>query len=338
MTHEELEEAIPLYAVGAIERPERQMLEAHLLSGCASCHAALKECQAVAAMLPFGLPSVAPPRTLKAKIMAARNPAPAPSEVAKQPNRPSLEPGEWMNHLFPPIAPAYSQPFRLALALVGVALVVGIGSFAWMYVSHIAEEQSKVEQLEASLQKESSQIIALRKDLTERERMVAQLRDELQERHNEVTELRDTVIRQEAELDDAKLQLAQRDTAARKGRAPQDELAALLRVPNIRAVSLTGSNMAKGASGVLLYDPRTQKVWLYAVNLPECPSGTTYQLWAIREKPVSVGTFHMDSGETAHLLVKRLPEFSSAKQFAISLEPSGGRPQPTGAIYLTGQL
>ncbi|MBH0180457.1 MAG: hypothetical protein HP490_01935 [Nitrospira sp.] len=34
MTHEELEDAVPLYAVGALERTERQVLEAHLLSGC----------------------------------------------------------------------------------------------------------------------------------------------------------------------------------------------------------------------------------------------------------------------------------------------------------------
>ena len=39
MTHEELEEAVPLYAIGALERSARQAIEAHLLSGCAACHA-----------------------------------------------------------------------------------------------------------------------------------------------------------------------------------------------------------------------------------------------------------------------------------------------------------
>ena len=45
MTHEELEESVPLYAAGALDRTERQTLEAHLLSGCASCHSALKDYQ-----------------------------------------------------------------------------------------------------------------------------------------------------------------------------------------------------------------------------------------------------------------------------------------------------
>jgi anti-sigma-K factor RskA len=63
----------------------------------------------------------------------------------------------------------------------------------------------------------------------------------------------------------------------------------------------------------------------------------TYQLWAIHDKPVSIGTFNMDTGKAAHLLVKKAPSFADAKTFAVSLEPSGGRPQPTGPIYLLSQ-
>jgi anti-sigma-K factor RskA len=92
--------------------------------------------------------------------------------------------------------------------------------------------------------------------------------------------------------------------------------------------------MAKRAAGFLLYDFQTQKVWFYSVNLPECPAAMTYQLWAVYDKPISIGIFHMDRGETAHLLVKKVPSFTDAKTFAVSLEPSGGRPQPTGPMYL----
>ena len=113
MTHEELEDAVPLYATGALERSERQALEAHLLSGCVPCHTALKEYQSVAAVLPFGLHTTPPPRTLKAKIMAARS-APAVVEEPADTRAPklSLEPGEWMNHLFPPESSASSWSLR----------------------------------------------------------------------------------------------------------------------------------------------------------------------------------------------------------------------------------
>ena len=58
MAHEQFEEAVPLYAIGALESQERLALEAHLLTGCTVCRLALKEYQEVAALLPYGLPAV----------------------------------------------------------------------------------------------------------------------------------------------------------------------------------------------------------------------------------------------------------------------------------------
>jgi anti-sigma-K factor RskA len=45
----------------------------------------------------------------------------------------------------------------------------------------------------------------------------------------------------------------------------------------------------------------------------------------------------MDAGQTAHLLVRRLPEFEKAKRFAVTLEPRIGSPHPNGPIYLVGE-
>lgn len=336
MTHEELEEAIPLYAAGALERTERQAFEAHLLSGCAACHAALKEYQSVAAVLPFGLSPTQPPRSLKAKIMASRNVVPVGAESStKDVPKSSLEPGEWMNHLFPPIAPARSGSLPWVIGLATVLVLAGTGYVAWNYVTQVASDSIRLERLSTRLQDQSVKLASLQRELAERERALAELRDNMQRRTTDVAELKDQLIQREAELDDLRNQLT---SASRRGRATQDELASLLRTPNIHAVSLSGSDMAKEAGGVLLFDPRTQKIWLYAVNLPECPNGMTYQLWAITDKPMSVGTFHMDVGETAHMLVKRLPDFTRVRQFSVSLEPSGGRSQPTGPIYLTASL
>jgi len=334
MTHEELEEAVPLYAAGALDRAERQALEAHLLSGCQSCHHALKEYQSVASLLSFGLSPMQAPRALKAKIMAARNPDPlAIDSSVQEAGRPSLEPGEWMNHLFPPIVPArsFSLPYVIGLATL---LVVGLGGYlAWTYTSRVSQDASKIRLLEASLQERSLKLATLERDISLRDRALAELQVDAQQKANDAIELKNQLIEREVELEAARAQL----TAAVRGKVPQDELAALLRQPDAKVVTLAGSDIAKRASAVLLFNPTTQKVWLYSANLPECPRGTAYQLWAIDQKPVSGGTFHMDAGETAHLLVKRLPEFEKAKKFAVSLEPAGGRPQPSGPIYLFGQ-
>ena len=334
MTHDELEESVPLYAAGALDRTERQALEAHLLSGCASCHSALKDYQSVAALLPLGLSPTSPPRSLKATIMAGRNPAPIPAEAtSKEPARPSLEPGEWMNHLFPPVAPARSLTLRWALGLATLLIVSIGGYFAWNVSTQRSIDISNIKQLETSIQEKSTMLADVQRVVGNQAKALAELRNELQQRTNEAAEAKEQLAQREAELDETRVQLSQQGGARTVG-TPQDELATLLRIPNVKAVSLTGSELAKRAAAFLLYDSRTQKVWLYSVNLPECPAGTTYQLWAVHDRPISIGTFQMDTGETAHLLVKKVLNFTDAKTFAVSLEPSGGRPQPTGPMYL----
>jgi Anti-sigma-K factor rskA len=333
MTHEELEEAVPLYATGALDRAERQALEAHLLSGCPSCHGALKDYQSVASLLPFGLSPMQAPRELKSKIIAARNPDPiADGNLFKDSARPSLEPGEWMNHLFPPIASARSRSLPWAIGLATL-LVVGLASyFGWTYATRISDDTLKIRQLQTSLQEQSDRVAALQKDLRMRDRSLAELQVDAQRKANDAIELKSQLMESEVELEAVREQL----TAAAHGKG-QDELAMLLRRPDAKVVTLAGSDVAKGASAVLLYNPATEKIWLYSANLPECARGTAYQLWAIDKKPISLGTFHMDAGQTAHLLVKRLPEFDKARKFAVTLEPAGGRPQPSGPIYLVGE-
>jgi hypothetical protein len=334
MTHEELEEAVPLYAAGALDRPERQALEAHLLSGCQTCRNALKEYQSVVSLLPFGVSPMRPPRALKSKIMAARNlDSSGVDRLLKETGRPSLEPGEWLNHLFPPIAPARSLSLPWAIVAVSVLVISVAGYFIWSYAERLSAERFRIQQLDMTLQEQSAKIAGLKRELTLKDRSLADLQVAAQRTTSDTLELKSQLIEREVELETVRDQL----NAAIRGKVPQDEFAALLRRPDARVVSLAASDMAKGASGVLLYNPVTQKVWLYSANLPECPTGKSYQLWAIDQKPISVGTFHIDAGQMAHLLVKRLPGFDRARKFAVSLEPAGGRPAPSGPIYLVGQ-
>ncbi len=71
MTHEEIEQNLALYAVGALDRAECPVLEAHLAEGCVTCQTALKEYRETAGLLPHGLPVAAPPAVLKDRIETA---------------------------------------------------------------------------------------------------------------------------------------------------------------------------------------------------------------------------------------------------------------------------
>ena len=337
MTHEELEEAIPLYAIGALERSERQAIEAHLLSGCAACHAALKEYQTVASHLPFGLTPATPPNTLKAKIMSAPAPLPGAAELEKSAGRSSLEPGEWMTHLFPPITPVRSWPFQLAAGFAGLA-ILGMGYMVWLSYSQSSERAGEIQQLQAAVQQATARVAALQTDLQQRQQTVSALKAELDQHATEAADLRDQLIHREAELEDVRAQLTQRESSLQRLARHNEEFTGFFKNPASKVVSLSGSDMAKSAGAFILFDPVTKKAWLYAFNLPALPNGKVYQLWAIDDKPVSAGVFGLDTGQKGRMLIRNLQEFPRMKKFAVTVEPDGGVPQPTGAIYLVGQI
>lgn len=71
--------------------------------------------------------------------------------------------------------------------------------------------------------------------------------------------------------------------------------------------------------------------------LPAAPADKSYQLWLVpmNGTPISAGVFNPRNGEMSHMM-KKLPAGVTAKAFAVSLEPAGGMPQPTGPMVLVG--
>jgi hypothetical protein len=192
--------------------------------------------------------------------------------------------------------------------------------------------------LQAAVQKEAARVTGMQSELQQREQMLRNLKSELEQRTTEMAELRDQLLQREAELDDAHAQLAQNETSLQRLARQGEEFAGLFKNPSSKIVSLAGSDLAKSAGAFILYDPSTKKAWLYAFNLPALPSGKVYQLWAIDEKPVSAGVFGLDSGQKARMVIKNMAEFPRMKKFAVTAEPDAGRQEPSGAIYLIGQI
>ncbi len=203
MTHQDLEDTVPFYAIGALEKTERQALEAHLLSGCVPCRTILKEYQSVAVALPFELTLVPPPRHLKAKIMGARTLPQSAVEAADSPTKPSLEPGEWMNHLFPPsTTSAPSFGWILSMVVLGI-----LACLAWNSSPPEPATANRVAELQAQSDEAHAKLATLQQQIKEREASLAQTQEELQRRLAELAEVKDQLIQREAELDDLKRHL-----------------------------------------------------------------------------------------------------------------------------------
>jgi anti-sigma-K factor RskA len=73
--------------------------------------------------------------------------------------------------------------------------------------------------------------------------------------------------------------------------------------------------------------------------LPSAPADKSYQLWLVpmNGAPISAGVFNPQNGAMSHMMMK-LPAGVTAKEFAVSLEPAGGMPQPTGPMILVGPI
>lgn len=115
-----------------------------------------------------------------------------------------------------------------------------------------------------------------------------------------------------------------------------------LRVMNARdttAVALAGLAPSPRASGRVFWNSRANAGLLVTFDLPALPAGKVYQLWAIQDtEPVDAGVFSLDPRGTGALKVKALPEpTKTVKIFAITIEPTGGSPQPTGEMVLKGE-
>jgi len=335
MTHEEIEEAIPLYAIGALERSERTVVESHLLTGCGTCHVLAKEYQAVAGLLPFGLRSVSPPS--KSKILAAVFENAASAEQSGAAVADGLGFGAWINELLSSFIKPSLQP---VISVVLLILLTGTGWYAWMTHRQVADEAAQREQIETALHDASTRTAALQQDLRQEEQALASLKEEVEHRIGTVSDTRNKLIEREAELDVVREELSRREqeiAGLRKALGQRDDMLTFLRSAHVKVVSLAGAESAKSAGAFLLYDHETKKAFFYAFNMPALPPGKTYQLWAIVDKPMSAGTFRTDSGHKSRVVLKDLPDLSRISQFAVSLEPEGGRPQPTGTIYLAGQ-
>jgi len=111
----------------------------------------------------------------------------------------------------------------------------------------------------------------------------------------------------------------------------------LLTAPETAKVTLVAGEAHPVPQGKVFYHPQ-KGLLFYAASLPALPSGKTYQLWLVptQGNPISAGIFQTDAHGNGEVLLPQLPAGVAAKAFAVTVEPAGGVPQPTGAKVLVG--
>lgn len=137
---------------------------------------------------------------------------------------------------------------------------------------------------------------------------------------------------------EARLGQMAREVAAMREQVQQQLVAlTLLRDPATRVVPLVGLAPSPNARGRIIWHELQGGV-LVAAALPFVPPEQTYELWAIVEgKPIPAGLFTVDAEGKAGVHVSALPGAPRVDQFAVTLEPAGGVPAPTGPMYLASK-
>jgi hypothetical protein len=221
-----------------------------------------------------------------------------------------------------------------------------------------AQRAQEVAQLEAALTAQR-QLVALREQELARvqsasgqakvaaatyEREIAELKADLARQREAVAsgerdlrELRATLERQRLVVEASTREAEQ----LRQALTRQRGVIEVLTTPGLQVGYLRRAKRGVETQGHVLWNER-KKAWLfYAFGLPQPPEGKEYQVWFMTEKegPVSAGLFVPDQTGTGSVLATPPPRlFGKITAAAVTLEPAGGLPKPSGEMYLRGSL
>ncbi len=115
------------------------------------------------------------------------------------------------------------------------------------------------------------------------------------------------------------------------------ERVAVLSAPDAVRIALAGQPDAPFATASVVMSP-TKGMVLVASNLPQLAAGKIYQLWVVtKTAPVSIGTFAVAADGS---VIGTMPITAGAATdpvaVAVTIEPAGGVPAPTGPKVLVG--
>ena len=109
--------------------------------------------------------------------------------------------------------------------------------------------------------------------------------------------------------------------------------------PRTKVIAMVGDETPQ-ANAKVLWDTKAQQWVIYIFDLPAPPSDKDYQLWYVtKNAKISAAVFRTDEqGRTVLKLTLPPDALAGLAATAVTLEPRGGSPQPTGKFYLKASI
>jgi anti-sigma-K factor RskA len=341
MIDERIETQASLYALGALPPDEAHEFEA-ALRGNAELRALVQELRATADGMAAGFPRVEPPAGLKAKVMAAidRRPArPAPAVVVPLDTAPTPGWAAWM-------------PWALAACFAVLCVVlISVGKNLRQQAVALSEDLNKSVAEAEDLRVRNEQLRAesgmrgsnYEQRIVNIERQALTRIEDLGRQHalltNQLfrnnTNLQSRLATTEADYKRAEGERKILELAMAELVGPINDRLANARIAVVRPTA-DGPAQAIGAAVWLAPDQRGVMV-LEGMQAVPNPATQDYQLWLFDPNapaPISAGVFSIDAkGSIRHPIVVGV-NVQAISRFAVTIEPKGGRPSPTGKIVL----
>lgn len=133
----------------------------------------------------------------------------------------------------------------------------------------------------------------------------------------------------------AQLQAAQ--TLAAQTAAAMHVYADVVSAPDTVSVTLQQQNSAAPGQAHVLFNAR-MGLAIYSGLISPAPSGKSYQLWLVPASGAPLSAGLVAASQQNGPLVAHFQPGVSATAFAVTVEPQGGSPQPTGPKVLVGTV
>jgi len=134
-----------------------------------------------------------------------------------------------------------------------------------------------------------------------------------------------------------RLAAAQTEREALRGELlRRDGTLAELAAPGVRVIDVASPEQ-RAPSGRMFWNPRNGTWTFFARGLPAVREGREYQLWLVTPTgPLSAGTFRPGPGGSAQVVARYDLPPGSLRAIAVTEEPAGGLPAPTGEVVVSG--
>jgi hypothetical protein len=144
-----------------------------------------------------------------------------------------------------------------------------------------------------------------------------------------------------AQLEQSRSDLEQSRSDLEKARAElQRRTDVIIMAQGARVIDLAGQGDNAQAAGRVFYNAEQHTWQLLAAGFPKAAEGKSWQLWAITDMgdKISAGVFADASLGAAAGSLQVPATAGTIAAWAVTDEPTGGSPQPTGSIHLIGKV